>query len=47
MKKSGTEVKPEDLKIVRDEKGQCESRIYKVNDSKDRKTENKIELKLK
>lgn len=47
MKKSGTDVKPEDLKIVRDEKGRVTVELNNVNESKDRKIENKIELKLK
>lgn len=47
MKKNGTDVKPEDLKIVRDEKGNVKVEFTKVNDSKDRKIQNKIELKLK
>jgi len=47
MKKNGTDVKPEDLKIERDEKGRVKIEFTKVNDSKDKKMENKIELRLK
>lgn len=47
MKKNGNVVKPEDLKIERDAEGHVKVEFTKVNDSKERKMENKIELKVK
>lgn len=47
MKKNGTEVKPEDLKIERDEKGHVKVEFTNTQDTKGRKMENRIELKLK
>ena len=39
MKKNGTDVKPEDLKIERDADGHVKVEFTKVNDSKERKME--------
>ncbi len=47
MKKNGTDVKPEDLKIERDAEGHVKVEFIKVNDSNNMKMENKIELKVK
>lgn len=47
MKKNGADVKPEDLKIERDEKGNVKVDVTSKHDSKGQKMENKIELKLK
>ncbi|MBS1492704.1 MAG: hypothetical protein JST55_04305 [Bacteroidetes bacterium] len=47
MKKNGADVKPEDLKIERDEKGNVKVEVTSKQDSKGQKMENKIELKVK
>jgi hypothetical protein len=47
MKKNGTDIKLEDLKIERDAEGHVKVEFTKVNDSKDGKMQNKIELKIK
>jgi hypothetical protein len=47
MKKNGNDVKPEDIKIERDEKGHVKVEFTNKQDTKGRKMENKIELKVK
>lgn len=47
MKKNGIDVKPEDLKITRDEKGRPQIEFTHTENSKNEKTERKIELNMK
>ena len=47
MKKNGMDVKPEDLKIVRDKDGKAQVEFTHEEKSSERKMQNKIELKVK
>lgn len=47
MKKNGMDVKPEDLKIIRDEKGRVQIEFTHDEKSNDKNTQQKIELKMK
>jgi len=47
MKKNGIDVNPQDIKIMHDENGKVKIEFTKTEDSKDRKMQNKIELKVK